>query len=903
MEVLSHQQARRVMALDNIRASKRKAEEEVAATARKNRRLDLSQDTLDDDDGGVTAQDLLNGVVQVDLSHAGGEFLQILLDDPEYTAQFKTKYKDCRTRRDRVLARNEGFRIQLDAMARSYLEWRKSIESGGLDTADPPPPADVGTGMTVTVVDTFWEGVAAAFVCLGLIPCAPKWPSLVITTRLLELYHKTSARCPSLTIQPFVKSICDVHGLPYRPYLWEQFSFCYDVYLNICDTACALTLAVLGCDTSRWRLKNFCAACTYKLKGEADLIFSMLITMDGNNLLKRLMRKEDDEITDDGPVGVVGGSRERLDDRVVKGDYYLTCAQVDHWTKDRIQEQMQNIVPCSDSEEPNPCAMRWTNMINNMTSRMWSVFDETGIFLALCQHGFVLLVADMIRSGELSKYPLAIIEAVLKTFGENIACGYDIGCKFGTTISLTTLGPMAEKLKFRSVVGAFHGHAHNRLCQLTSLPTYVAGLFHCNNYRQALGILDDKPALLAGMENEKIADRQVFASWLKEEGDYLSKLSKEPEEEKEHLDYYQALVNLQARETELTEVLQEWQVKTSDPSDPEAKRAETLYNNHCRRAQDNVDRAKAVVDRLEESIPILNPWTPSMPEYQKAAERSRACSYRQSLDELEALVVSRIFELTKMNMSQTGYKLRRHIGKALQTQSRGIRRALDKYNLAAHALKPPHPIITYEAIMEYSFLSQFDLLRDTRQDVRDRPWSTPMARYLMDKHFKILRAEEEITRLNIEIRRVITHLHDEECFLCLKENQTQATDPLLAYQIRLYHLERTPYAEIHMRRFKNLASNPRFTGTLLPETAMSDELQIKDGGDIVPTVISTCLSNKKEALESATSTVTQNSDGANTTGSKDSNHDQQHSEGKGATSKRTRMRTRLRIYRNILDKP
>ena len=40
-------------------------------------------------------------------------------------------------------------------------------------------------------------------------------------------------------------------------------------------------------------------------------------------------------------------------------------------------------------------------MKDEVTSRMWGVFDETGIFLALCRHGFVLLVADMVKSGEL----------------------------------------------------------------------------------------------------------------------------------------------------------------------------------------------------------------------------------------------------------------------------------------------------------------------------------------------------------------------------------------------------------------------------------------------------------------------------------------------------------------------
>ena len=52
-----------------------------------------------------------------------------------------------------------------------------------------------------------------------------------------------------------------------------------------------------------------------------------------------------------------------------------------------------------DTEE-NPCADRWQNMMADVTKRMWGVFDETGVFLALCRHGFALVIADMVRSGE-----------------------------------------------------------------------------------------------------------------------------------------------------------------------------------------------------------------------------------------------------------------------------------------------------------------------------------------------------------------------------------------------------------------------------------------------------------------------------------------------------------------------
>jgi len=34
--------------------------------------------------------------------------------------------------------------------------------------------------------------------------------------------------------------------------------------------------------------------------------------------------------------------------------------------------------------------------------KMFTVFDESGIFLATCHHQFVLVGCDMVRSGELS---------------------------------------------------------------------------------------------------------------------------------------------------------------------------------------------------------------------------------------------------------------------------------------------------------------------------------------------------------------------------------------------------------------------------------------------------------------------------------------------------------------------
>ena len=58
-------------------------------------------------------------------------------------------------------------------------------------------------------------------------------------------------------------------------------------------------------------------------------------------------------------------------------------------------------------------------------------------------------------------------------FGEGLCGGYDVACKFSATIRRVPLGELAQKMGFCCVVRLFHGHSHNRLCQLHCLPTYI----------------------------------------------------------------------------------------------------------------------------------------------------------------------------------------------------------------------------------------------------------------------------------------------------------------------------------------------------------------------------------------------------------------------------------------------
>lgn len=58
-------------------------------------------------------------------------------------------------------------------------------------------------------------------------------------------------------------------------------------------------------------------------------------------------------------------------------------------------------------------------------------------------------------------------------------------------------------------------------------------------------------------------------------------------------------------------------------------------------------------------------------------------------------------------------------------------------------------------------VADFDLLRDTRQDVRTLEWAQAANREGMVMYFGIKCAKEEICRLNVEIRWLLTFLYND----------------------------------------------------------------------------------------------------------------------------------------------
>ncbi|KIL54457.1 hypothetical protein M378DRAFT_18862 [Amanita muscaria Koide BX008] len=140
-----------------------------------------------------------------------------------------------------------------------------------------------------------------------------------------------------------------------------------------------------------------------------------------------------------------------------------------------------------------------------------------------------------------------------------------------------------------------------------------------------------------------------------------------------------------------------------------------------------------------------------MPEYQNAVRESTRHKYSRAVDELERLVVQRLLEMAKLGIAGIGYKMRVKIGNALKARAEAICTAIERYNAAAAQLNPPREKLTWANIMAIADLAEFDLLKDTREDVQKKPWIKPAIREAIRHYLKIKRAHEEIQRLNVII--------------------------------------------------------------------------------------------------------------------------------------------------------
>ncbi|KAI6021070.1 hypothetical protein EDC04DRAFT_2939417 [Pisolithus marmoratus] len=792
---------------------------------------------------------VLDGSKVINLSHGGGELHDLVRDlfmDVKNIGNegLQKCHMDYRTCWDRAQCRTDVFASEMPENTRTSTD----LNDGQLQLymlgifCTEKHALHIGTDLA--------SSVSSGLVCQGVVPCAPLRPHTAVTMDTLEFYHVACNRSPHLSIQAFVKTISDLQGIQYWPYLARLFSITLDVYLQMHLVVNELVLKALHHDTPDWRLKNACPACTYTLEDEPNLKFKLLFAMDGNDLLKHISR---------AAIGSYESTEKDVEEWFIGDDHYLSQTFVNQFGVGCSDKSLME--PMADNN--NPCAGRWKNMKEDVTSRMWGIFNEAGIFMAVCRHGFSLVVTDIVQSGEQAKYLLAAVSKLWDAFGEDLAGGYDIGCKFGMTLNHSTVRPRAQALNYTSLVPAFHGYAHCRLCQLRFLARYVDGMgledlegcecmfsktnglasavhyasaFHrhqaiagyiahndkhkvyqnlttmiLNNYRQALHIAQEgKNTLPRLMDDLGIMDVSVFRMWLLEENEYLITCS--PEEEMLQMEYWQKLVNLDASWKHLSDLA--WTVatpsSTGTSSFVQMDIAATMQKETMRHhATENFEKDLKVVQDLEVKLGITKHWVPEDEEWQTAGCLVANCKYQCCLDQLESLIVAWIFELPKMNQAGTGYKLCKHIAKALKARSATIHTALDWFNTAAHACSPPRRQLMFEEVVEYMFLADFDLLRNaTCEDISQRPWASPAVHAAMDHYFKVCRVEEEIEHLNVEIHRMVTYLHEDRYMTaCIA-------------QLQLYHSIRARFTNRHLCLLTEMAGLHGFTGTTFPGNSM-----------------------------------------------------------------------------------
>ncbi|KAG2744462.1 hypothetical protein P692DRAFT_20850415 [Suillus brevipes Sb2] len=688
----------------------------------------------------------------------------------------------------------------------------------------------------------------------GYLGCSPLQPTLAISLGCLELYHQIRRRKPSFSVQGMVKVLCALHNRTYFQFLRDQFAVAFDMYLTILREVKTLVDQALGRDTPHWHMLHACPACNYKQPDEPPLYPVRLDAFNGNNSLKR-----------------VDGSG-HADECVFQSTYLIPAGEVDLFKDDDDAASSNN----------STCTENW-KVANTTSENSINVFDQTGVFVSACRHGIIQTLVELRRSGELAKYALATANKLIDVYGANGVTGYDIGCSFSKTIAASSVADKVKKANHRFVVNAFHRHAHNRRCQLQYHALYQKGLgiedletcehvfagsnaiaplirhasyFHWlqfidlqfdqwdldryqelsqflyNNYKQALHVINELAPVVQELKQHLDLSDADFEQWNIEELQYLEALAAEPEYDPEKIAYVEALQSLAKAEAEYGSItsVQFLSYALADFTQNSGLRRGPQTATRAHEAERRATHNKLTLEMnaaldLEHQLGLTERWTPHDPEYQEALEYLNNHRFIRAVQRLEGLVVQRLFELAKANLASTGYKMRQQISNAITRCSSAIRHALEHYNQLAYILK-------FSEVASYAWLGEFELLKSSRQEILTKPWSSKANREVAGKYFKIIRAREEIERLNIEISCLQQWVEDEDAHLLTTATSLEANQPALAHEIHHLYDKRVRMNNVHRARLQAIYALPGFCGVFIDELQSAVPIEV-DEDDIL----------------------------------------------------------------------
>ncbi|KAG2120942.1 uncharacterized protein F5147DRAFT_741824 [Suillus discolor] len=578
--------------------------------------------------------------------------------------------------------------------------------------------------------------VSEALVLNSYIGATPESPSIAISLRTLELYYRIRLQKPSFSAEAFMKVLCDLYNAA------------FDVYNIVLRQVELQVSEALGHNSPNWHVLNACPPCS----------FEHMIVFDGNNSLSRMV-----------PLGGCNVG----DMRTFDSDFFLSHDYVNQFADEAPSSQApadQCALQLQVGENMERlCTENWKAAAAEAKKKMWGIFEETGIFACACHHGMILWIVDMVHSGELFKYPLSIVNKVLEVLSPELLISYDVGCKLATTVKSTSLATKFHESNSRLIFDSSnqlapvicYASTYNRHFYIDMFfkqwdeDKYMnIGNMLYNNYRQALDIIEQE---IITFEHAKlcldITDDNI-KEWQKQQSVYLETLGNEAEWDVHAMTYIELLKNLQnamaaaqnASASFLDGIPTDYQfVSTSSVTSTDPAYIANLSTQR-RHANERLDTILQEITAMEVKMDITQRWEPSDSEYVEPMRYMATQKYHHALDELQCLVVLRLFELHKLNLSQT----------ALQTCCKAIQNKVKEYNAAASALVPPAPSLDWLRVSHYGFLHEFTLLCETRQDVRTNQWTCP-------ESLRIKHAHEEVHHCNIELHRLHSSIVAENC--------------------------------------------------------------------------------------------------------------------------------------------
>ena len=122
--------------------------------------------------------------------------------------------------------------------------------------------------------------------------------------------------------------------------------------------------------------------------------------------------------------------------------------------------------------------------------------------------------------------------------------------------------------------------------------------------------------------------------------------------------------------------------------------------------------------------------------------------------------------------------------------------------------------MTWDQVVEYTFLAEFDLLRFSQVDIREKQWAQPGVREATTRYFKLKCVQDEIVRLNVEIRRLASAIEVEGQATPEHIQHIRQTQPALASVIQRHWELRHAVNVALLGHLWDIACLPGFSGTL-----------------------------------------------------------------------------------------